>query len=313
LGRYILQRLFAMVLTLFAVSVLTFVLMHTIPGGPFTREKKLPQSTIDALNEKYNLDEPLWKQYTDYMWGVISKGDMGPSFKLVGRSVDDVIASGLPITARIGVLATILTLLIGIPLGVISALKQNRWQDYTSMLLTTLGVTIPSFVIAILLIYVFCVRLGWFPVLSGRMEDLTTLVLPTIALSAYSLSFITRLMRSSMLDVSRQDYIRTARAKGLSEFRVIARHAVKNAIIPVVTYVGPMFSGLLTGSFVIEKLFTIAGIGRFFVESIENRDYTMIMGMTILDAALLIFINFLVDVAYGFIDPRIKFTGVKEE
>jgi len=338
LGRYILQRLFAMILTLFAVSVLTFVLMHSIPGGPFTREKKLPQSTIDALNAKYHLNDPLWKQYVDYMAQIIDVQnvpvlkdgqpvmkdgnevtqkqlvlDMGPSFKLVGRSVGDIVSAGFPITAKLGILATILTLFIGIPMGVISALKQNRWQDYTSMFLTTLGVTIPNFVIAILLMYVFCIKLKWLPVRVADAKTLASMVLPVIALAAYSLSFISRLMRSSMLDVTRQDYIRTARAKGLSEFKVISKHAVKNAIIPVVTYVGPMFSGLLTGSFVIEKLFAVSGIGRFFVESIENRDYTMIMGVTILDAALLIFINFLVDIAYGLIDPRIKLTGIKEE
>ncbi len=301
-----------MILTLFVITALTFVLMHSIPGGPFAGEKKLPDEILRALEEKYHLNDPLIKQFGDYMVGIL-QGDFGPSFRVKGRTVTEIILQGLPVTARVGVLAAILTLLIAVPLGVFSALKQNKWQDYTTMLLTTLGVTIPNFVIAILLIYVFCVSLGWFPVLSGKMENPMTLVLPVIALSAYSLSFITRLTRSSMLDVTRQDYIRTARAKGLSEFRVIGKHALKNALIPVVTYMGPMLSGLLTGSFVIEQLFSIAGMGKFFVDSITNRDYTMIMGVTILDAALLIFLNFLVDIAYGFIDPRIKLTGGKEE
>lgn len=310
--KYTLQRFLAMILTLFVITALTFVLMHSIPGGPFAGEKKLPDEILRALEEKYHLNDPLIKQFGDYMVGIL-QGDFGPSFRVKGRTVTEIILQGLPVTARVGVLAAILTLLIAVPLGVFSALKQNKWQDYTTMLLTTLGVTIPNFVIAILLIYVFCVSLGWFPVLSGKMENPMTLVLPVIALSAYSLSFITRLTRSSMLDVTRQDYIRTARAKGLSEFRVIGKHALKNALIPVVTYMGPMLSGLLTGSFVIEQLFSIAGMGKFFVDSITNRDYTMIMGVTILDAALLIFLNFLVDIAYGFIDPRIKLTGGKEE
>ncbi len=301
-----------MILTLFVITTLTFVLMHSIPGGPFAGEKKLPDEILRALEEKYHLNDPLIKQFGDYMVGIL-QGDFGPSFRVKGRTVSEIIMQGLPVTARVGVLAALLTLLIAVPLGVFSALKQNKWQDYTTMLLTTLGVTIPNFVIAILLIYVFCVSLGWFPVLSGKMENPMTLVLPVVALSAYSLSFITRLTRSSMLDVTRQDYIRTARAKGLSEFRVIGKHALKNALIPVVTYMGPMLSGLLTGSFVIEQLFSIAGMGKFFVDSITNRDYTMIMGVTILDAALLIFLNFLVDIAYGFIDPRIKLTGGKEE
>ncbi len=301
-----------MILTLFVITALTFVLMHSIPGGPFAGEKKLPDEILRALEAKYHLNDPLIKQFGDYMVGIFH-GDFGPSFRVKGRSVTEIIVQGLPVTARVGVLAALLTLLIAVPLGVFSALKQNKWQDYTTMLLTTLGVTIPNFVIAILLIYVFCVSLGWFPVLSGKMTNPMTLVLPVVALSAYSLSFITRLTRSSMLDVTRQDYIRTARAKGLSEFRVIGKHALKNALIPVVTYMGPMLSGLLTGSFVIEQLFSIAGMGKFFVDSITNRDYTMIMGVTILDAALLIFLNFLVDIAYGFIDPRIKLTGGKEE
>ena len=302
-----------MILTLFVVIALTFVLMHSIPGGPFSSEKKVPDEILRVLNEQLHLNDPLPKQFFDYLSNIVMHGDMGPSFKIKGRTVTEIIASGLPITARMGILSAILTLILAIPLGIISALRQNKWQDYSIMFFATLGVTIPSFVIAILMIYIFCVWLGWFPVLAGRMENLATLVLPVIALSAYSLSFITRLMRSSMLDVSRQDYIRTARAKGLSEFRVIAKHAMKNAIIPVITYMGPMLSALLTGSFVIEKLFSIAGIGRFFVESISSRDYMMIMGVTILDAALLIFMNFLVDIAYGFIDPRIKLTGAKEE
>ncbi len=305
MAKYIFQRFIAMVLTLFFVATLTFSLMHSIPGGPFTRERKLPDAIIKALNAKYNLDAPIIEQYADYMIGLL-KGDMGPSFKFANRQVNDLISGGLPYTAKIGGLAIIITICLGIPLGIMAALRQNRPTDYTIMFFVTLGVTIPSFVIATLLVYVFAIKLGWFPSISSSLETWRATVLPVFALTCYSLSFIVRLMRSSMLDVISADYIRTARSKGISEFKVIMKHAFKNSVIPVVTYIGIMTANLLAGSFVIEKLFTIPGIGRYFVESISNRDYTMIMGSTIFYAALLVFMNFLVDIAYGFIDPRIK-------
>jgi oligopeptide transport system permease protein len=313
--RYILQRAIAMILTLFAISTITFFLMHAIPGGPFTREKPLEAAIIAALNEKYHLDDPLFKQYTDYM-GDLLRGDFGPSFKFRGRTVNELIGAGFPITAKIGILAVLVTVILSVPMGIISALKQNKWQDYSFMFLATLGVTVPGFVLASVLIYFFCVRLGWFPVIwttdaSGWLA-ISQYILPMIALSGYSMSFITRLMRSSMLDVIGQDYIRTARAKGLSEMRVIMEHALKNAILPVVTYLGPTIAALVTGSFVIEKMFTIPGIGYQYVDSIGNRDYTMIMGSTIFYAAILIILNFLVDIIYGFIDPRIKMGNIKE-
>jgi len=313
--RYILQRAIAMILTLFAISTITFFLMHAIPGGPFTREKPLEPAIIAALNEKYHLDDPLFKQYTDYM-GDLLRGDFGPSFKFRGRTVNELIGAGFPITAKIGILAVLVTVILSVPMGIISALKQNKWQDYSFMFLATLGVTVPGFVLASVLIYVFCVKLGWFPVIWSTTAtgwlSISQYILPMIALSGYSMSFITRLMRSSMLDVIGQDYIRTARAKGLSEMRVIMEHALKNAILPVVTYLGPTIAALVTGSFVIEKMFTIPGIGYQYVDSIGNRDYTMIMGSTIFYAAILIILNFLVDIIYGFIDPRIKIGNIKE-
>jgi len=313
--RYILQRAIAMILTLFAISTITFFLMHAIPGGPFTREKPLEPAIIAALNEKYHLDDPLFKQYTDYM-GDLMRGDFGPSFKFRGRTVNELIGAGFPITAKIGILAVLITVILSVPMGIISALKQNKWQDYSFMFLATLGVTVPGFVLASVLIYVFCVQLGWFPVIWNTTAtgwlSISQYLLPMLALSGYSMSFITRLMRSSMLDVIGQDYIRTARAKGLSEMRVIMEHALKNAILPVVTYLGPTIAALVTGSFVIEKMFTIPGIGYQYVDSIGNRDYTMIMGSTIFYAAILIILNFLVDIIYGFIDPRIKIGNIKE-
>jgi oligopeptide transport system permease protein len=312
---YIFQRAIAMILTLFAISTITFFLMHAIPGGPFTREKPLEPAIIAALNEKYHLDDPLIKQYGDYMADLM-RGDLGPSFKFRGRTVNELIGSGFPLTAKIGLLSVLVTVIISVPMGIIAALKQKHWQDYSMMFLATLGVTVPSFVMASVLIYVFCVRLGWFPVIWNTSATgwlaFSQYILPMLALSGYSMSFITRLMRASMLDVINQDYIRTARAKGLSEFRVIMEHAFKNAVLPVVTYLGPMIAALVTGSFIIEKMFTIPGIGYLYVDSIGNRDYTMIMGSTIFYAAILIVLNFVVDIIYGFIDPRIKLGNIKE-
>lgn len=311
MGRYIIHRLVSMALTLFFIITITFFLMHAIPGGPFTREKPLPEAIIKALNEKYHLDDPVWKQYLDY-WKDILRGDLGPSFQLTNRTVNELIGLGFPITARLGIVAIVFTVLVGVPLGILSALRQGKWQDYTTMFIATLGVTIPSFVLATVLIYFFGVVLKIFPTTSGRLTRPIEYVLPVIALSGYSLSFIARLVRSSMLDVIKQDYIRTARAKGLSEFKVIYKHALKNAIIPVITYLGPLAAGLLTGSFVIEKLFSIPGMGGYFVNSVGNRDYTMIMGSTIFYSVILVVMNFIVDIIYVMVDPRIKLMGTKE-
>jgi len=310
-GRYIIHRVISMVLTIFFIVTITFFLMHAIPGGPFTREKPLPEAIIKALNEKYKLDDPVWKQYLDY-WKDLFRGDLGPSFQLKHRSVNELISLGFPITARLGLVSIIFTLLLGVPMGIISALRQGKWEDYTTMFLATLGVTIPSFVLATVLIYLFGVVWKVFPVMSSKLTRPIEYVMPVVALSGYSLSFIARLVRSSMLDVIKQDYIRTARAKGLSELKVIYKHALKNAVIPVVTYLGPLAAGLLTGSFVIEKLFSIPGMGGYFVNSVSNRDYTMIMGSTIFYSVLLVIMNFIVDIVYVLVDPRIKLVNVKE-
>ncbi len=309
--KFVLQRIGSMILTLLCIITITFFLMHSVPGGPFTRERPLPEAIVKALNEKFNLDAPLFEQYTDYLFGLL-QGDMGPSFQLANVQVTDRIMSGLPHTAKIGGVAIIVVLVLGIPLGVIAALKQNKPADSFIMFITTFGVCIPSFVLAMLLIYVFAIKLPWFPVISSSLDNPMAMVLPVLAVSGYSLSFIVRLMRSSMLDVTQQDYVRTARAKGISEVKVIMKHAFKNAVMPVVTYIGPMIATLLTGSFVIEKFFTIPGVGRMFVESISNRDYTMIMGVTIFDAVLLVIMTFIVDIIYMFVDPRIRMGGESE-
>lgn len=292
-----------MVITIFLVITLTFLLMHSIPGGPFTKEKKLPPAIEDALNKKYNLDAPLSEQYVDYLKGVATF-DLGPSFQYEGMTVNKLIKDGFPTSARLGTFAVLLTLVLGIPFGVLSALKQNKWQDYIVMFLATIGITIPAFVLATIFIYFFALKLGVLPTFG--LDSWKGYILPVLALSGYSLSFITRLTRSSMLEVMQQDYIRTARAKGIPERVVIFKHALRNSILPVVTYVGPMIAAILTGSFIIEKIFALPGMGRHFVQSITNRDYTTIMGITIFFATFLVFMVLIVDIVYLFVDPRIK-------
>ena len=304
MGKYFLKRIAAAILTILLIATLTFFMMHSIPGGPFTRERPVPDSIMERLNEKYNLDAPLIEQYYDYMKGLVTF-DLGPSFSIIGRDVMELIRAGFPTSAKIGLFATIVIIIFGIPFGIISALKQNKPIDYTVMFMATLGVTVPSFVIATLIIYVFSGLLGWLP--SFGIENPLGYIGPVIALSGYSLSFVTRLTRSSMLEVLRQDYIRTARANGIKEITVMARHAVRNALIPVVTYIGPMMAAIMTGSFVVERIFALPGMGGYFVESITNRDYTTIMGITVFYAAFYIIMILIVDISYALIDPRIRF------
>ena len=304
MAKYIVKRVILMICTLLLISLLTFILMHAVPGGPFTSERKLPEAVEAALNAKYNLDDPLPVQYLDYMVD-LAHGDLGPSFQYEGRSVNDFIKSGFPVSARLGVTTICFVLLAAVPMGAVAALKNGRWQDMLVMGVATLGVTIPSFVIATGLMYIFSYKLGWTPTIG--LDSWKGYILPVIALGGYSLAFIARLMRSSLLEVMGQDYIRTARAKGLSEFKVITRHALRNALIPVVTILGPTIANLLTGSFVIEKIFALPGLGIHFVNSITNRDYTAIMGVTIFYAAFLIAMIFIVDLFYCLIDPRIKY------
>ncbi|HAE43675.1 MAG TPA: peptide ABC transporter permease [Clostridiales bacterium] len=305
---YYLKRLVPLFITIILITSLTFAMMHSIPGGPFTRERPVPDAILRALNEKYNLDDPILVQYFKYMKG-LATFDLGPSYSKIGTTVNELIYEGFPATAKIGGLAILLIVILGIPLGVISALKQNKPIDYFVMFVATMGITVPSFVIATGIIYFFAGQLGWIP--SFGLATPASYIGPVIALAGYSLSFIARLTRSSMLEVLRQDYIRTARANGISEFTVIAKHAIKNALIPVVTYLGPTIAAILTGSFVIEKIFAIPGIGRYFVESVTNRDYTTIMGITVFYALFYLIMILLVDITYSFLDPRIKLKGEK--
>jgi len=292
-----------MVLALWVITTITFFMMHAIPGGPFTSDRQLPAAVEAALNAKYKLDQPLYVQYFDYLKGLM-RLDLGPSFKYEGVSVNEFIATGFPISASLGGLTIVFCLIIAIPLGITAALKNGKWQDMLTMFIATIGVTIPSFVIASLLMYVFSLKLGWLPTFG--LNSWKGYILPVIAMGGYTLAYLARLMRSSLLEVMGQDYIRTARAKGLSEFKVVVRHALRNALIPLITVLGPTIAALLTGSFVIEKIFAVPGLGQHFVSSISNRDYTTIMGVTIFYAAILIAMTFIVDIFYCLIDPRIK-------
>jgi oligopeptide transport system permease protein len=308
-GSYIFRRLLSAILVIFVVATATFILMHAIPGGPFKREKALPPAIQRNIEERYKLNDPLWKQYVDYIGNLI-RGDLGPSYKYLGRSVNDIIREGFPISAHLGLVSVMFALVVGVPCGIISALKQNRWQDNVIMAFAIIGVSVPSFVMATLLMYVFAVRLRWLP--AAMWGTPKHVILPMLALAGFPTAFFARLMRSSTLDVLSQDYIRTARSKGLSWAAVVYKHVIKNAILPVVTYLGPLVAGIVTGSFVVENIFAIPGLGRYYVTSIYNRDYTVILGVTIFYSALLVFLNFGVDIAYGWIDPRIKLMDAKE-
>lgn len=300
---YILRRVFSSLLTLFVVITITFFMMRAIPGGPFTDEKAIPQFVMEKINARYGFDKPLMTQYGKYLWNVLQL-DLGPSYRYEGMTVNEIITNGFPASFMVGGIALVLALLVGIPAGIISALKHGRWQDRLSMILATLGVTVPNFVIAAIMVYVFAWQLGLVTV--GFWEGLPTAVLPAVTLAGYPAAFISRLVRSGMLEVMNQDYIRTAYSKGLSERRVIYVHALKNAIIPVITYLGPLTAGILTGSFVVEQVFGVPGLGTFFVTSITNRDYTTIMGVTIFYSALLVAFNLFADLLLVIIDPRIK-------
>lgn len=301
--RYVFQRACTSVLTLFVVVTLTFFMMRAIPGGPFTDEKAIPPHVLEKIMDRYRLNDPLWSQYCRYLWDVV-RCDLGPSYRYEGMTVNELIAGSFPVSLMVGSMALAFSILVGIPAGIVSALRRGRWQDRAAMVLATLGITIPNFVIATALVYVFAYRLGWVTV--GFWEGLSTAWLPALTLAGYPTAFISRLTRSSMLEVIQQDYIRTAWSKGLRERTVVYVHALRNAIIPVITYLGPLTAGILTGSFVVEQVFGVPGLGTFFVTSITNRDYTTIMGVTIFYSALLVSLNLIVDLCLGLIDPRIK-------
>ena len=300
--RYVFRRLGGAIIILWVIITVTFALMHAIPGGPFTTEKKLPPQVKASIEAKYHLDDPVWKQYGDYLGSVIT-GDLGPSYKYEGRSVNDIISDAFPISAQLGLLSLMVAVAGGIAAGAISAMRPNGIVDYAVTILSTIGISVPTFIIGAVLVYVVGFELGWFPVALWRGPSY--MVLPVLTLAAQPMAFIARLTRSGLLDVYQQEYIRTARAKGLSSWTILTRHALGNAILPVITYLGPLAASLLTGSFIVETIFAIPGLGQYFVTSIYNRDYTVILGITIFYSALVVFLNILVDMIYPLIDPRV--------
>ena len=303
MAKYVIKRFLLSIVTLWLVSTITFALMNIVPGGPFLSEKAPTAATLKAMNAKYGLDKPVIVQYKNYMLKAL-QGDFGPSLKQRGRVVSDIIWRGFKVSARIGGLAILFALLLGIPLGSIAALNRGKWIDNVIIVFSTFGIAVPSFVVSVVLMVILSVKLDLLP--TYGLTSPLHYIMPVFALAYYPASYITRLMRSSMLEVLGQDYMRTAKAKGLTQFVILFKHALRNAILPVVTYLGPLLAYTLTGSFIVEKIFTIPGLGNAFISSITNRDYPLIMGTTIFLAALIITMNMLVDIAYKLIDPRIK-------
>ncbi len=301
--KYTVKRIGMGLLSVLIVATLTFFLMNLVPGGPFVAEKSMSKAAQQALAEKYGLDKPIFEQYTTYMNDLLH-GDMGPSLRQRGRQVSDIIFSKFPVSARLAGLAVLVALAVGVPLGCVAAYNRGKWADNVIIVFATCGIAIPSFIISVLLLYSFGMNLKVLPTVG--LNEAKAYIMPITALALYPSAYITRLMRSSLLDVMGQDYMRTARAKGVSSFKILFKHALRNAVLPVITYVGPMLAALMTGSFVVEKIFSIPGLGREFVSSITNRDYTMIMGTTIILATLVIIANVVVDILYKVIDPRIK-------
>jgi oligopeptide transport system permease protein len=303
--RYVIKRVVAGLFSIFVLTTITFFLMHAVPGGPFSpaEQRDVPPEVLQQIEAKYGLDKPVYEQYLLYMGGLLH-GDFGNSFKKADTSVNELIGSGFPVSAEVGGLAILLAMLVGIPLGIASAIHRGKFIDKFSMTFATVGISVPSFVLSVLLMFLFAVKLRILP--TYGLETWQSFILPVFCLAFSPIAYITRLMRSSMLEVMRQDFIRTARSKGVSEFFVIAKHALRNSIIPIVTYLGPLVAALLTGSFVIERLFSIPGIGRYFVSGISDRDYSVTLGLTIFFGALLILCNIIVDLFYVIIDPRVK-------
>jgi len=307
MSSYLVKRVLMMLVTLWIIVTLTFSLMHAIPGNPFASESdQLPEQILANLRAKYHLDEPLPVQYVLYLKNLVMM-DLGPSIKSDSRTVNDMIGDGFGASAWLGAQAIVLALVCGITFGIIAALNRNRWLDYVAMALAVLGVAVPSFIMAPLLINFLAIKLPLFPVATWGTWMHT--VLPSLALAFGPVAVITRYMRASMIEVMNQNYIRTAEAKGIPTFLIVVRHGIRNAILPVVTFLGPLIASLITGTFVVEKIFAIPGIGKYFVDGIFNRDYPVILGTTIFYSAILILTIFLIDIAYTLIDPRIKLTN----
>lgn len=301
--RFVARRLAFALPVLVAVATITFFMMRLAPGGPFDAERRLPAAVEQSLRARYQLDRPVWEQYARYMGNVL-RGDLGPSFRYPDRTVGELLALGLPVSLTLGGAALAVALAIGLPAGVAAAVRQNRAADHATMGLAMLGVSVPNFVLGPLLIIVFSLWLGWLPVAGwGTWRHA---VLPAVTLGLFYAAFIGRLTRAAMLEVIRHDFVRTARAKGAPEPRVVWRHALRIALLPVVSFLGPAAARVLTGSVVVETIFSIPGVGRYFVTAALNRDYTMVLGTALVYSALLVAFNLLVDLAYGWLDPRIR-------
>lgn len=302
---YVIRRLIGLVPVLFFVALITFVLMHLAPGGPWDQERRLPPQVEANLNAKYHLDQPLPVQFAYYLGGLL-RGDLGLSFTNPGYSVQQVIGRGIAVTLQLGLMAAVVALLVGVPLGVLAALRKNSALDYTAMFVAIFGYTTPAFVLGIFLIVIFAVQ--WRVLPPGGWGKPAQMVMPVIALAAAPTAILARYTRASMLDVIGQDYVRTAQAKGLADRTVVVRHMLRNALMPIITVLGPVMAALVTGSFVIERMFRIPGIGRLYIDAIFARDYPLIMGTTLLYAVAVALFNLLADVLYVFVDPRISYT-----
>lgn len=302
--KFTLRRVIWLAAVLFAVALITFLLMHFVPGGPWDRDKALAPQVVDNLNRKYGLDQPLYVQFAKFVWGALH-GDLGVSYQYQDRGVTQIILQGLPKTAILGITAFVMALAIGLPLGMAAALRQNTAIDYAAVVFSTIFASVPGFVLGIVLIITFSVTLHWLP--TGGWGGIQRIIMPAFALAALPAAYISRVTRASMLDVNRQDYTRTARAKGLTETVVLTRHILRNALIPVMTITGPELAALVTGSFIIENLFSIPGVGRLFVQGVFQRDYGLIMGAVLFYAAVIAVVNLLVDILYAVVDPRIRY------
>lgn len=307
--KYIIKRLMYILLALFVIITATFFLMRLAPGSPFASERSFPPQIEKQLNAKYGLDNPWYIQYKDYLIDSASF-DFGESMKYKMRSTNDMISEGFPISLTLGIEAMLLAVGLGILLGVISALYHNRFPDYLATTIAVVGISIPSFVLAGLLQYFVALKLGWFPI-SGWKGFIYS-ILPAFAIAMTHMGFIAKLTRSSMLEQNNSDYVKMARAKGIGKWTIVFRHTLRNALLPVVTYIGPLTAGVVTGSFIVEQIFAIPGLGKHFVTSISNRDYTVIMGTTVFYSIILLLAVFIVDILYGIIDPRIKLRGAKK-
>ena len=303
---FIIRRLLVAVPTVLALITVSFVLMHAAPGGPFTNERDVPEAVMENIEAKYNLDKPLWQQYFIYV-GNVARGDLGPSFRYKDFTVNELIESSFPRSAYIGAWSFLFVVIFGVGLGVLAALKQNRWPDYTVMTAAMTGVVFPNFVMAPLLVLLFAVTLRWLPAGGWEGGQLEYIVMPIIAMATSYIAQVARITRSSMIETLRSPFIRTARAKGIPRHKIVLRHALKPALIPVVSYLGPAFVGIITGSVIIDQVFSTGGIGQHFVNGAINRDYSLILGITILVGILTIVFNAVVDILYTWLDPRVRY------